>query len=383
MSAERGLSGLRDLNWKDEISGSSGFGDDEDECINRDQPDGALLPEDEIAAALGAALETEFKPHEEERRLLELDETRARRCRQWRMERLAWYSDAHRHDISDYGIHIERGAVGKVLEMLEESLYRRNYSIEDSRARRFRDFLPLSIRHKRDFLDSLEGDLVENEVGSVDRRVLMFGILYKIYAHELCHGWVEDLCSLVDFVHEENEENTAARRYALTMNRLNAYIFLEESLCNTAAHALLDHQLRALSATLASQPGPIDPFNVDVVMDVFREWMRSQPRGYRDFDAITGRPQDSGKFKANLVRLLKDPRIYGYQPDIAVIRDLVEGFFGGGEGISSLVTGHRCEPDVYLQRITDEYMRKAAVVRCVPCEVALEEMFGGGLFGPL
>jgi hypothetical protein len=336
--------------WASEIHGGTGFGSDEDPCVNRDQPEGRLLEEEEINGIHKQEKETEgrisTKPSiepdleyfREKDGINFSDESKKSvndTCRGWRMEKLAWYSDAHRHEIIDYGIHIKRGAVAKILPRLESFLNAKSTP--------------------------------------QDRRILMFSILFKIYAHERCHGWVEDISSLTDFLHEENEADRRKRRYARTLNRLRAYIFLEEALCNTAAHGLLYHQLHKVDELRGiGLVGDLIPdFDPSEIMDAFRDWMRSQPAGYRDFSEITERPQESSLFKANLVRLLTDRRIYGYEQDPIVIRDLVEGYFQSPDASSldlhRYLNGFRCTPAVYLEGIDDN----------VVCEVKAAEKYNG------
>ena len=333
--------------WSDEIKGATGFGNEDDPCVNNDQPDGNLLEEEEIEPSHGDREEAP-SPHEPANQESPTSKGGQGRnpesdpCRGWRMEFLAWYSDAHRNEIRDYGIHIRRGSVAKILPRIENYLSRKGKP--------------------------------------QDPKILMFSILFKIYAHELCHGWVEDLCSLIDFLHEETAER-AKRRHALTLDRLRAYIFLEEALCNTAAHGLLQHQLQALHG-LRNAGGigaSLLAFEPDKVMDAFREWMRSQPKGYRDFSEISERPQESSLFKANLVRLLTDPRIYGYRHDPFIIRDIVEGYFAqpddGSLDLLRHLNGFRCTPSVYLEGIEDGIPEMSHIIPLLDPEE--RDIFGG------
>ena len=59
---------------------------------------------------------------------------------------------------------------------------------------------------------------------------------YKVFIHELCHAWVEDLVSKVCI---KNDVDIKDSHYTTTLEKYKAYIPMEEALCNTAAYGYL------------------------------------------------------------------------------------------------------------------------------------------------
>lgn len=298
--------------------GSTGFGSDEDDCVVQDQPDGELL-DPEMIEKLENEMELpreEISPKDAPQNSKSPEDAQKdpEKCKSWRMEKLAWYASAHRNEIRDYGIHIRVNGVAKTVQRLEEII-------------------------------------VANSHLPQDKKILIFAVFFKFYAHELCHAWVEDLCSLIDFIHEE-KGHRGKRRYALTLDRFHAYIFLEEALCNTAAYGLLHDQLHAIHDNKASGYSAATPdFDPDVILNAFEHLMRGQPNGYRDFKAIQQKPQESQIFKSNLCRLLQEPRIFGYPQDRLILGDVIEGFFNNTSenslDLAGWVTGCKYAPPVY------------------------------------
>lgn len=183
---------------------------------------------------------------------------------EWQMERLAYYVAAH-HGLPDrYGIHVLDRSVVKVAQEVH--------------------------------------DLCPGE----PLAVLQMAALYLMYAHELCHAWIEDICALVDFSVGEKAP-LEDRRYTRVKKRFNSYIFMEEALCNTAAYGWLHH---FLTDAAAGGPGPaVPPFNAQAILASFGQWMRGQPMGYSNFLAIEEKPVRSKVFIQNLCRLMVE--IYG------------------------------------------------------------------------
>ena len=185
--------------------------------------------------------------------------------RGWRMEHLAWYSPAHMNPAHRYGIHITRRGVAHVAQQVQA--------------------------------------LCPNE----PLEIIQMAAVYKIYAHELCHAWIEDLACLFDFLQGERAVKKQ-RNYARTQARFNSYIFMEEAICNTAAYGWLREFLGVPRGIVREDIG-LPRYNAQVILDAFTQWMRKQPRGYRDFLEIQKTPIRNELFVQNVFRLMIE--VYG------------------------------------------------------------------------
>lgn len=123
----------------------------------------------------------------------------------------------------------------------------------------------------------------------------------KLFAHELCHAWIEDLCYLI------NHTTTEIRpRYENTLQQYNSYIFMEEAICNTAAYSVLYNNL------IINKNNHLVQINCHSVLQEFVSQMRASPRGYRNFVEIKCRsnPGNSSDFRCMIVLLLN--KVYDY-----------------------------------------------------------------------
>ena len=118
--------------------------------------------------------------------------------------------------------------------------------------------------------------------------------LFKLYAHELTHGWIEDLVSLLDISTGEKRPINQ-RAYQKTNKQYSQYIYMEEAICNTASYGWLKHFLYGNTQE-------------NTLLDAFNQWMKAAPKGYSDFLEIETEPYQNSKFIENIFYLLK--RIY-------------------------------------------------------------------------
>lgn len=130
---------------------------------------------------------------------------------------------------------------------------------------------------------------------------------YKVFIHELCHAWVEDLVSKVCI---ENDVDKTKPPYKETLKNYKGYIPMEEALCNTAAYGYL-YNLE-----------PVDNSCDEIKEEIF-SWMRGQPEGYRDFKEIKEEPGKSEHFQKLVCLLLKT--CYGLQYDN--VQGIVKEYF--------------------------------------------------------
>ena len=130
---------------------------------------------------------------------------------------------------------------------------------------------------------------------------------YKVFIHELCHAWVEDLVSKVC---SENKVPKNDSYYLKTLKKFHAYIPMEEALCNTAAYGYL-YNLKTVDNSC------------DEIKEEIFSWMRGQPEGYRNFKEIREEPGKSEHFYKLIGLVLK--RCYGLPYDN--VQEIVKEYF--------------------------------------------------------
>lgn len=213
----------------------------------------------------------------------------------WRMERLAFYAPAHFNNEGEYGIHLTIEGIAKLARTVHQGCS-------------------------------------EQEL-----KIMRLAAAYKLYAHELCHAWIEDICCLIDFAAGFGSPSDQSR-YAKTQKRYHGYIFMEEAICNTAAYGWLHHFLgEGQPGTAASEPD----FNASEILNAFAQWMRNQPKGYREFLVIEQLPHQNDLFIRNVWRLLVE--VYRY-PEYEA-RQALEAYFNG----------HFSLPDHHWESETDRH----------------------------
>ena len=130
---------------------------------------------------------------------------------------------------------------------------------------------------------------------------------YKVFIHELCHAWVEDLVSKVCI---KNDVDIKDSHYTTTLKKYKAYIPMEEALCNTAAYGYL-YNLKTVDNSC------------DEIKEEIFSWMRGQPEGYRDFKEIKEEPGTSEHFHKLVGLVLK--KFYGLPYDN--VQEIVKEYF--------------------------------------------------------
>ena len=130
---------------------------------------------------------------------------------------------------------------------------------------------------------------------------------YKVFIHELCHAWVEDLVSKVCI---ENDVDIKDSPYTKTLEKFKAYIPMEEALCNTAAHGYL-YNLKTVDNSCS------------VIKEEIFSWMRGQPEGYRNFKEIREEPGKSKQFQKLVGLVLK--KCYGLSYNN--VQEIVKEYF--------------------------------------------------------
>ncbi len=176
----------------------------------------------------------------------------------WHNELLACYRSAHFYDGKEYGIHISKAGALAAATRVHERCPGQNIN------------------------------------------VVLLSVVFFLFAHELCHAWIEDICSLTDFI-EGGTKDIKERRYHRAQQHCNGYILMEEALCNTAAFAWLRH---FLSTGAGDHLNGNDKFSANKILNAFKGWLEDQPNGYKDFVVLPEIPVDSNKFIINMMRLI-------------------------------------------------------------------------------
>jgi hypothetical protein len=173
-----------------------------------------------------------------------------------RRDPFGWYVPAHNRS-DDYGIHLDPGRIRRLAQKL--------------------------------------ATLAEDPM--VDPDDWLVAAISLVFWHEQGHALVEEWVTLweLPFDHE---------KYARTMRRRHGFIPMEEALCNTYAHGV---------ATVFWQSHRQGP----TILRALGQFMRSQPRGYRDFVPLKTWPTLTWSFFYDMARLLV--REYG----VEVRRDML------------------------------------------------------------
>lgn len=212
------------------------------------------------------------------------------------IELLAWYESAHFHQCDDYGIHL----------------------------------IPVGIVHTADILinNCKKYNLI------ISKRMAVVWAMNILYCHELVHSWIEDIASLIEF-------SSGKDIYGKTQKKFNCYIFMEEAICNTAVYGLqlsfLDRSGKKQFEVGRRHQAENDNkkyikdihsgFNKNIMMKALYDFMKTQPKGYRDFIEIDTNPNESFIFVRELIYLFK--RVY--QCDYRTENELYEAmdlYFG-------------------------------------------------------
>ncbi|WP_172202799.1 hypothetical protein [Niveibacterium sp. COAC-50] len=192
------------------------------------------------------------------------------RCSSWRLELLAYYSPAHFNTETPhlYGIHFTPGGIASAAQSI--------------------------LKH----------------CAGQPERIVRLAAAYTIFAHEMCHAWIEDICTINDLLSGNSTAKLDDRPYYKTQRRYNSYLFVEEALCNTAALSLTKKFLEDHLTLNEEKPKNKDrPYDSNAILNGIKQWMKGQPRGYRDFIEIPTTPSRSEDFLRELQRLLVG--IYG------------------------------------------------------------------------
>jgi len=248
-------------NYKKLLNEEFNLFDNKSKCIIKDQPYWSLKESKNFNNA-------NFNTH--------YDYSNDEDCSNKKIELLAWYQSAHFNQSDDYGIHL----------------------------------IPLGIIHTAEMLKNN----CKNYGLNISKRMAVIWALNVLYCHEIAHSWIEDIASLIEF-------SSGKDIYKKTQKNFNSYIFMEEAICNTAVYGL---QLSFLERENTKQfeerkdqaendhnkyNKDIDSeFNKETMMKALTDFMKSQPKGYRDFLEIDTDPKKSFRFVREIIYLFK--RIY-------------------------------------------------------------------------
>lgn len=218
-------------------------------------------------------------------------------------ELLAYYCPAHTNRIERYGIHILKAGVAKIAGKIRSSL---SFNVSD--------------------------ELLKE---------IILLVIIKFTAHEHCHSVIEDLCTIVEFLTEESGDRFR-RTYSKVNERYGSYLFMEEAICNSVAAGALDMALNPKDDQAATFVA--DEAQRTEILHAFHQWMRNQPKGYRDFIIPASNPAYGDRaIRENIERLLI--QVYGYRLSSSELRSIAETFFNAahdGNNLVQVLSGMGC-----------------------------------------
>lgn len=177
------------------------------------------------------------------------------------MDKLAWYCPATFNDSQVYGIYFDCQKIVAHAKFLADI----NPS---SPSFTWQEFLPL--------------------------------FLYTIFCHEVAHGWVEDVCYLIDLKVPALQKPEDRQSYKDSARR--GYIPREEAFCETVAYWMLNAKVEELQTTR-----PRDKEKFAAMREIILWHMTQLPAGYCDLDQTIGAcPDNLGGLVDRFVDLLKE-----------------------------------------------------------------------------
>lgn len=123
-------------------------------------------------------------------------------------------------------------------------------------------------------------------------------IFYHVFAHEVCHAWVEDIVSMVEFQIGNSDVNI----YSATQERFRSFIALEESICETAGYGwVMDCLHKSLKNKFIKKK------EYEKLKNAYRAWLRNCTEGllgYENYRPIGGAPVSDRLFMAGMRKMI-------------------------------------------------------------------------------
>jgi hypothetical protein len=192
-------------------------------------------------------------------------------------------------------------------------------SLASYRPAHFFDSHKYGITFQRDqFLKSVCGYISKLQNEDIKKSDLYILIIYHVFAHEVCHSWVEDIVSMIDF--ELGKEKNCANFYTAAHKRYRGFIQREEAVCETAAHGWVYDCIQKSKCP-----------NVDKLRQAYDVWLRDSVGnlpGYSNYcPSVNEAPIKSQTFIKGLAKLISSRYLEGNHSELC--RKVIESYFGG------------------------------------------------------
>jgi hypothetical protein len=149
-------------------------------------------------------------------------------------------------------------------------------------------------------------------------------IYYHVFAHEVCHSWIEDIVSMVDF--EMGMSSGQPNSYLSTHQKYGGFIAREEAVCETAAYGWV-HDCLKKSLT----KNPSNKAEIDSLKEEYKKWLNysvSGLVGYSNYcKNVKEAPIRNQTFIKGLARLISTR--YLNRSNTELCRKVIESYFGG------------------------------------------------------
>ena len=185
------------------------------------------------------------------------------------------------------------------------------------------------IAFKKDaFLNSVVpyiNALPSDTTGTNFQTKLLGLIIYHVFAHEVCHSWVEDIVSMVDF--EMGVGSGEPNTYPRAQQKFGGFIAREEAVCETAAYGWVHDCLKKS----LSKNGVNNKDEIQKLKKEYKNWLTkstSKLIGYKDYcKRVVDAPVRNQKFIKGLGRLISTR--YLNRDNSELCRKVIENYFAG------------------------------------------------------
>ena len=149
-------------------------------------------------------------------------------------------------------------------------------------------------------------------------------IYYHVFAHEVCHSWIEDIVSMVDF--EMGISSGQPNSYHSSHQKYGGFIAREEAVCETAAYGWVHDCLKKSLKENHSNKAEIDSLKKE-----YKKWLNysvSGLVGYSNYcKNVKEAPIRNQTFIKGLARLISTR--YLNRSNTELCRKVIESYFGG------------------------------------------------------
>jgi len=183
----------------------------------------------------------------------------------------------------------------------------------------FFEFDKYGISFLRDqFVKSVCGYISRQNIADLKlKNDLYILIIYHVFAHEVCHSWVEDIVSMVDC--ELGNKKDTSNFYSTAHNHYRGFIAREEAVCETAAYGWVHDCLQKSKYTKDS-----------TLTAAYEKWIEDSVDGLPGYSnycsSVKQAPIESQTFIKGLAKLISSRYLKGNHSELC--RKVIESYFG-------------------------------------------------------